>query len=63
MKQFFLYSVVERGVINSIFTFDLKWNYYTLALIDPEAMPTVLSQHELMGAEWWLDQQIIELDH
>lgn len=63
MKDFFLNDTVVKGVISTIFTFDLKWNYFTLALIDPEAMPTILSQYDLRGPEWWNDHQIIELKH
>ena len=63
MKDYFLNGVVERGVIRGVFTFDLKWNYYTLVLMDPQALPTILVDHELMGPYWWNDHVVIEIDH
>ena len=63
MKDFLLNGVVDKGVIRGIFTFDLKWNYYTLVLVDLEALPKLLTQYELKGPIWWEDQTIIEVDH
>lgn len=63
MKDFFLNGVVNKGVLSDVFTFDLKWNYYTLALVDRKAMPIILTQHDLRGPFWWDDQSIIVLKH
>ena len=52
-----------KGVISCVFTFDVKWGYYSLALIDPEVLPSIISQHGLRGPFWWEDHSIIELEH
>jgi hypothetical protein len=63
LKDILFNCDITKGVIDGIFTFDLKWNHYSLAIVDPTLLPQLLSQYELKDPWWWKDQPVIRNDH
>lgn len=62
MKDLFLNGEISNGEFRGLFTFDLKWDYYTLVLFDPAALPKLISRGlEVKDARWWNDYTTVEI--